>query len=205
MAILSKRNKLASEKNMQDHEIIRQFQAGDFRAFDLLVQRHQVATVNLCYQFLHDTEDARDVTQEIFIKVYHHLGRFKPDAQFATWLYRITVNSCLNALRSRRRRRWLRPFSSRELRQDTDVANIADPGANPESMLEKSERRAAVEKALDKLPVDQRTAIILHRYQGLSYKEIAAIMNTSIAAVEARIHRARKKLGRLLEKFLVNN
>lgn len=202
MAISTGQNKLLTGNEIQDDELVRQFQSGYVQAFDLLVERYQARTLSLCFRFLQEPEDARDIAQEVFIKVYHHLGAFKPEAQFSTWLYRITVNACLNALRSRRRRRWLLPFSAPDARFTANIMNVADGNGNPELTLEKSEQSQALQKALDALPEDQRTAIILHRYQGLSYKEIATVLQASVASVESRIHRGRKKLGVLLAKYL---
>ena len=186
---------------MQDEELIRQFQHGDEQAFDELVKRYQGQVNNTCYRFLSDVQDARDAAQDIFVKVYAASRQFRPEAKFSTWLYRVMINHCLNVLRARKRRRWLSTFTSRESRHNLDHLSVADESGNPAAELEKAERIRVVQKAIDSLNSEQRTAIILHRYQGLSYKEIADIMQTSIASVESRLHRAKLALSRMLADY----
>jgi RNA polymerase sigma-70 factor (ECF subfamily) len=187
---------------MQDEDLIQKFQEGNEQAFDELVKRYQSMVINTCYRYLDDINDARDVAQNIFIKVYTAGKKFKPEAKFSTWLYRIVINHCLNALRSRKRRRWLKNFSSQKEDQNPAFMQIADEDNNPVKNLEKAERIQAVQRAIDSLSTEQRTAIILHRYQGLSYKEIAEITNISVAAVESRLHRAKLALSHLLADYV---
>lgn len=187
---------------MQDEELIRQFQNGDEQAFDELVRRYQGQVHNTCYRFLNDVQDSRDAAQDIFIKVYAASRQFRPEAKFSTWLYRVMINHCLNVLRSRKRRQWLSTFTSRENRGNLDHLSVADAGGNPASDLEKAERTRAVRKAINSLNSEQKTTVILHRYQGLSYQEIADIMQTSVASVESRLHRAKLALGRMLAEYL---
>jgi RNA polymerase sigma-70 factor, ECF subfamily len=178
-------------KDESDQDLIGRFQSGDEHAFDELVIRHQAVVLQFCHRFLNSTEDARDASQDIFIKVYQSAHLFQPHARFSTWLYRICVNECLNRIRSRKRRKWQRLFSLED-----DYANqVVDPTDNPLQSLEKMERMDQVRLALNALPEEQRTAVILHRYEGLSYQEIAQITSSSVAAVESRLHRAKKNLA----------
>ncbi len=187
---------------MRDEELIRQFQQGNEQAFDELVRRYQGQVHSTCYRFLNDVQDSQDAAQDIFVKVYAAVRQFKPEAKFSTWLYRVIINHCLNVLRARKRRQWLSTFTSREKRGILDHFSVADEDGNPGTDLEKAERIRAVRRAIDSLNSEQKTAVILHRYQGLSYQEIADIMQTSIASVESRLHRAKLALGRMLADYL---
>lgn len=192
---------IIDRKSSEDEEIIKRFQRGEERSFDELVNRYQDTVLSTCFRFLQDTSDAKDAAQEIFIKVYRALPDFKAEAKFTTWLYRITANHCLNVLRSRRRRKWLQPFSAQPKIYEKDVMDYKDEHTDPRADLEKEERAALIRSALAALPDDQRTAVILHRYEGLSYKEIADVMHTSVSSVESRLHRAKVKLAQLLEGY----
>lgn len=197
--------KVRTAKVLQnDQELIIRFQQGEAAAFDELVRRYERPIRNLCRYYLPDPQDIQDVAQETFIRVYHALGNYRPAAKFTTWLYRIAINQCLNALRSKRRRIWLQPFS-RLAGTEEQWGRNKDGFTDPLQELEKRERIHKVREALKALPEDQRTAVILHRYQGLSYKEIAEVTNSSVAAVESRLHRAKIKLSELLEEYVKNS
>ncbi|MBN1479622.1 sigma-70 family RNA polymerase sigma factor [candidate division KSB1 bacterium] len=186
---------------MKDEQLVTAFQHGERDAFDKLVLRYQDKVLNTCFRFLGDADEAHDATQDIFIKVYRALDRFKPRAKFSTWLYRIAVNHSLNLVRSKKRRSRLRTFSLLGAEQ-SQIGLIVDHAAHPDSRIEKKERSECVHRALEKLNEEQRIAIILHRFEDLSYKEIATIMNTSVSSVESRLFRARQKLAKLLQFML---
>ncbi len=190
--------------NQQDSEpdeaLIRRFQSGDERAFDQLLLRYQAMVLHVAYKTLQQEDDAKDAAQEIFLKIYRSLAGFKPEARFSTWVYRITVNQCYNVVRSRRRRRWLAPLQRGA--QESECRQIADPHSDPLEEVERQERIRQVRQALARLPADQRLAMVLHRYEGLSYQEIAEAMESSVAAVESRLHRARKKMQRFLSAYV---
>lgn len=179
-----------------DYELIISFNNGDERAFDELVQKYQVLVVNGCFHFLGERADAEDAAQEVFVKVYASLHSFTPDAKFTTWLHRIVVNHCLNFLRAKKRRRFI------SLIFDGNIADKDEPVDNrtPENIMEQNEKNRAIHTALNKLKEDQRVAIVLFNFQGLSYKEIAEIQKCSLAAVETRIHRGKLKLAEILKK-----
>jgi RNA polymerase sigma-70 factor (ECF subfamily) len=184
-----------------DLELIGRFQQGDERAFDELVRRHEQRIRSLCSYYLSDPQDVQDAAQETFIRAYHALPAFRPEAQFSTWLIRIAINQSLNLLRSRKRRTWMKPFSQL-VRRDEQTATTQSSHLTPLRELEDAERDRLVWAALDALPAEQRTAVILHRFQGLKYQEIAAATGSSVAAVEARIHRAKHKLATLLADYM---
>jgi len=184
---------------MRDDELVLQFQQGDEHAFDLLVKRYEKTVGRGCFRFLNNVEDARDAAQDIFIKIYYGLHQFKPNAKFSTWLYRIMVNHCLNEIRARKRRSWLSKFTKD---RDDFVEPPLPEDETPVGEMEMLERKAAVEAAISALDEKLRTAVILHKYQGLSYKEIADVQKISLSAVESRIHRAKKKLAILLKDYI---
>lgn len=193
-------NALNQYDSEPDEALIRRFQSGDETAFNQLVLRYQAMVLRVAYKTLQQEEDAKDAAQEIFLKIYRSLAGFKPEARFSTWVYRITVNQCYNVLRSRRRRHWLAPWQRGV--QETEAQQTADPHSDPLEEVEKQERIRQVRQALARLPADQRLAIILHRYEGLSYQEIAEATESSVAAVESRLHRARKKLQQSLSAYV---
>ncbi len=163
--------------------------------FDQLVAEHQDDVFRLCYRFLSDREDARDAAQEVFVKAYESMHQFDGGARISTWLYRIAVNHCLNVIRSRKRRWWLMPFTAvknEQLELLTDLQNT------PEHEWRRVEQARAVQTALKNLNEQQHSVVILHRFEGLSYREIAEVLNISIASVESRLHRAKKRLALVL-------
>ncbi len=181
---------------MNDEQLVQQFQNGDTSSFDELVLRYQDKVLNTCFRFIGREDDARDATQDIFIKVFGALETFKPKAKFSTWLYRIAVNHSLNVVRSQKRRTWLQSFSA--IGEEKKIGIVAD-GKDPHKKMERQERADLVQRALNKLNQEQRVTLVLHRFEGLSYKEIAQVMNTSVSAVESRLFRARQNLAKLLK------
>ncbi len=148
-----------------------------------------------CMGFLHNKEEAEDLAQEVFIQAYQSLERFRGNAAFSTWLYRIAVNASLNKLRKNRGNLLFRKIESAFNREKDTVYSFPVPLAdNPENLLITAEHREWVKKALDSLPEKQRTAIVLSQYDELPQKEIAAIMKITEGAVEALIQRAKANL-----------
>jgi RNA polymerase sigma-70 factor (ECF subfamily) len=190
------------EHNISDEELVEKFKAGDFVAFELLVKRHYQFALNVCNRYLFCEEDAKDAAQEIFIKAYKAIDQFKPEAQFRTWFYRILINHCLNVLRTRKRKRWLATFASLGKSLSDNDTTIFEAENNPERQFEAKEKKIVIRNALLQLKERYRTPLILHRYEGLSYKDIADILNISLAAVESRIFRAKQQLADLLADYL---
>jgi RNA polymerase sigma-70 factor (ECF subfamily) len=191
----------------EDSELMARAASGDRLAYDRLIRRYYRKVYATSYRLLGSAEDAEDATQEIFLKVYKAARSFDPNLRFSTWLYRISLNHCLNVLRWRRRRRWLslnallRPQES-EADGDEYASLFRAQVPQPDDLLEREERAGAVRKAIESLPEKQRIAIILHRYEGMSYKEIAEVMGTSVASVESRLHRAKEALAEKLADLL---
>ena len=184
-----------------DQQLIARVQKGDARAFDMLVLKYQHKIFGLISRYVQDADEVQDVAQEAFIKAYKALPKFRGDSQFYTWLYRIAVNTAKNHLVSRSRR----PPGS-----DVDVedAEYYDGGAalrdieSPESALFGAELKAVVEAAIADLPDDLRTAVTLREFDGLSYEDIAEIMDCPVGTVRSRIFRAREAIdGRVREQL----
>ena len=174
-----------------DDLLVKKAQAGDKTAFGELVRRHQDQVYSLTSRMLASPEDARDAAQEIFIKVYRSLPGFDFRSSFTTWLYKVATNFCLDLLRKQSRERQRRSAWGDSNRGDINLPDIR-PG--PEELVIARERVRELKQAVRALPEDYRVALILHHYQGLSYQQIAGILDISEKTVATRIHRAKRKL-----------
>jgi RNA polymerase sigma-70 factor (ECF subfamily) len=160
---------------------------GDLEAFEELVRRHQRAAWSLAFRFVGNAGDAEDVVQQAFLRIFEAASRYRPDAAFRTYLYRVVVNLCKD-FRSKKREVLM-----------TELPDLSDGAANPEQRLEDRERAARVHRALDALPTGQHFAILLRHFEGLSYEEIAQVMKTSPKAVDSLLQRARSTLRAALQ------
>lgn len=189
---------------MTEEELISKVKSGDETAFKDLVEIHQRLVFNTALGLLQNRDDADDVAQEVFIKVYQCINNFKGKSKFSTWLYRITIAKSLDFLRSKKRkRRFAFLFSLFDHESDKSIR----PPANfmpPDIAFEKKERAAVLFKAIDRLPDKQKTAFTLHNIEGLSYKEITEIMHTTLSSVESLIHRAKQNLREYLRHHYQN-
>ncbi len=184
-----------------DTELIELFQNGDTAAFDTLFTRYQKRTYRLVQRFVSNPEDASDLTQDAFIRAYQGLGDFKSQCQFYSWLYRITVNLCIDFLRKKSR--------SEVLLYDSDdsgelpMANIADPRSeSPAKAVENKELRAHIRRAVRRLPPKQRQIFVLRHWNGLSLKDIAAVVGRSDGTVKAHLLHAHRNLRKHLRSYL---
>lgn len=184
-----------------DQELVRRVQAGDQTAFNLLVLKYQHRVLKLVGRFVNDQAEAEDVAQEAFLKAYRALASFRGDSAFYTWLYRIAINTAKNALVSQRRR----PVDFDLDLQDPDQydrhARLKEADT-PEGVLLTDEIRAVIEEAMEQLPEDLRTAIVLRELEGLSYEEIAEAMDCPVGTVRSRIFRAREAIDKKLKPLL---
>ena len=174
---------------------------GDEDAFEILVSRHQTSVLNLAYRFVGDRTQAKDLAQEVFLRVWQAAKSYKPEAKFTTWIYRITANLCFNELKSSRRKKWLhflRSDADHEIRMEED---FPDSSPSPEDLLLAKECSRQVSDALQALPENQRMALILKRYDDLSYQEIAQVLGCSVSAVESLLVRAKRTLQEKLVAF----
>ena len=183
-----------------DLGLVRRVQRGERGAYDLLVLKYQHKVVKLVMRYLRDPSDAEDVAQEAFIKAYRALPQFRGDSAFYTWLYRIAINTAKNALAARDRN----PVSYELDTQNNDdssdmVSRLRDP-ETPEGLALTEEIRDTVNHAIETLPEDLRTAIVLRELEGLSYEEIAASMDCPVGTVRSRIFRAREAIDKRLRE-----
>ncbi len=189
------------DQSAVDLALVRRVQRGDKRAFDLLVSKYQLRVAKLVGRLVSDRSEAQDVVQEAFIKAYRALPNFRGDSAFYTWLYRIAVNSAKNHLVARSRRP---PGDDIDI-TDGDVEEagvvLADL-ATPESYAVRDQLQAALTRALAELPEDLRTALTLCEMEGLSYDDIARVLDCPIGTVRSRIFRAREAIAEQLRPML---
>ena len=186
-----------------DAVLMLRVQRGDVRAFEELVGKYQQAVANLLYRSLADAAEAQDLTQTVFVQVYKSAARYRVSAKFTTWLFTIARNLCLNELRRRSRH----PAESLDQphpdHPDEPQRPIVDARATgPVESALQDELEAKIQEALNDLPENQRTAILLCREQELSYEDIAAVLGCSLTAVKSLIHRGRETLKRRLKPYL---
>jgi RNA polymerase sigma-70 factor, ECF subfamily len=191
---------LSMGADTSDLSLVRRAQSGERGAYDLLVLKYQHKVVKLVMRYLRDPADAEDVAQEAFIKAYRALPQFRGDSAFYTWLYRIAINTAKNALAARDRS----PISYELDLQGPDESNdivsrLKDPDT-PEGLALTEEIRTTVNRAIEALPEDLRTAIVLRELEGMSYEEIAASMECPVGTVRSRIFRAREAIDRRLRE-----
>ena len=176
---------------------------GDTDAFRELVERHQRAVINTIYRAIGDSWEAEDLAQRVFVQVFRSAGRYKPTAKFTTWLFTIVHNTVLNE-RRRRSRHAAESLEALQQPTDSDQAGwqIADTRAtDPANETAERELQQRIQAAIQDLPEQQRTAVILCRFEGLSYEEIAGVLQCSVPAVKSLLHRARQTLKEQLRGY----
>ena len=179
--------------------LIERCQQGDTVAFDRLVERHGQWVYNLAYRMVGDREEAHDMAQEAFVRAFAAIKGFRRGSSFATWLYRVTTNACLDEIKRRRRR----PLPASSLLSDEGPA--PDPPDGTPDVAERvvaMERREVVRRAIASLPLHHRATLVLCELQGCSYEEVAAITKTNVGTVKSRLNRARIALKKALEPHL---
>ena len=174
-----------------DHQLVARVQKGDKRAFDLLVLKYQFRLQAIVSRFIRDTDEVADVTQEAFIKAYRALPKFRGDSQFYTWLYRIAINTAKNYLVSKNRRPANTDIDIGDAEQFADNDKLIDE-TSPENSMMTEELAQVIKDSLNQLTEDLRTALTLREFEGMSYEEIAAIMDCPVGTVRSRIFRARE-------------
>jgi len=166
---------------------------GDMEAFRCLVEAHQARVVGTISKMLGSDAEAEDLAQQVFIRIWKSAPRYRPTAKFTTWLFRITRNLVFNELRRKRH----------FVDQADEMPEPAERrDQEPDKVLMKGELQSAIQNAIDQLPESQRLAIIMRRYEGMAYEEIAAVMGTTVPAVKSILFRARAELRERLEKYL---
>ena len=190
-----------TDKTTSSEDLMTRVVKGDDGAFEILVNRHQTSVLNLIYRFIGDRTQARDLAQEVFLRIWQSAKGYEPKAKFTTWMYRIATNLCLNELKSARRKKWVSFFGSREGAGDSMEESLSDDAPSAEDLLLTRERNHHITDALQSLPPNQRMALVLKRYDELSYQEIARIMGCSVSAVESLLVRAKRILQEKLKDF----
>jgi RNA polymerase sigma-70 factor (ECF subfamily) len=171
---------------VDDREAVEACQRGEREAFDALVQRYQRDIYRLCYRYVNDPQDANDMAQEVFLKAYKAIGRFRGDSSFSTWLYRIAVNTCLN-------------FRSGRRPEGEELSDaLPDRRAGALAVMEEEERAERVRAAVGRLPEKQRATLILKIYHDLTHEEVAAIVGSSVGTVKANLFHALGNLRKML-------
>jgi RNA polymerase sigma-70 factor (ECF subfamily) len=185
-----------------DVHLMMLFQDGNEDAFAQLIRRNQHKVFSVIYRFLGDRAESEDITQEVFLRVYRTAGRYEPTAKFSTWLYRIATNISLNAIRNKSRIRAVslevRPDDSDDFHRQIPDEDSPEPGAH----LAGEELSRVVMAAIEQLPEQQKAAIVLNKYEGLSYEDVAGILSCSVMAVKSLLSRARSNLKTKLMPYL---
>ncbi len=185
-----------------DTRLMLDFCAGDASAFRRLVERNHVVVYRLAIRYLNDPAEAEDAAQDVFIRVNGSASDYRPTAKFTTWVYRITVNVCLNRLRAAKARPALSLDTAAEEGGERTFDVAADPALTPSARIEREELETKIRESLAALPDAQRTAVLLRRFDDLSYEEIAEVMDTTVPAVKSLLSRARVTLKSLLHRYL---
>ena len=180
-----------------DEELVAQSQGGDAESFNQLVLRWERPIFALAYRTIGREEEARDVCQETFLRAYRALPRFRREAKFSSWIYRIALNLCRDWMRRERRAPMMQPPEDVDL---MDIAVAAEPSESIEDLVARRDLTRLVEQAMAYLPEEQRTAIVLKEYQGLTFQEIADVVGCPLSTVKTRLYQGLTVLRRELAK-----
>ncbi|MDP2303158.1 MAG: sigma-70 family RNA polymerase sigma factor [Ignavibacteria bacterium] len=180
---------------MEEKQIIEHLKNGDEFIYKYVYDQYSRMVYSVCFRMTGNKEEAEDVTQDVFIKLFNSINYFHEDSKLSTWIYQITVNTSLNRLR---RKKVINFLSLNFWEDEKGEKEMAVDNITPETNLEKSEIQQIVQEAINSLPAKQKTAIILSRYEELSYKEISKVMELGVSAVESLIFRAKENLAKKL-------
>jgi len=175
----------------------------DRAAFNELISQYKSGVINTCYRFLLNKEDAEDVSQEVFIEIFQSIPNFRGDSKLSTWIYRITVTKCLDAIKKRNRKKRISTIS-KIIHVDT-ISNWVSGGIPADENINEIDQLKEIFSALNVLPENQRVAFTLSKIEGFTNQEIADIMDTTIIAVESLIYRAKKRVSANLKKIFKIN
>ena len=185
---------------INETELIERLKLGDESAFKTIVEQWQDMVYNTILGIVQNETEAEDLAQDVFIKVFEKIDTFKGDAKFSTWLYRIATTTALDHLRSKKRKKrfgFLQSISGGASEEKEQIPDFHHPGVS----LDNKERAAALFKAIEALPENQKAAYTLHKLEGLSYRDVSEVLNTTISAVESLMSRANQNLRKHLEEY----
>ncbi|MCD6166426.1 RNA polymerase sigma factor [bacterium] len=182
-----------------DETLARNFQQGELSAFDELMERYMQQALSVAYYYLRNWEDAKDASQEAFVKLYQSISSFNSTLRFRPWFFRILINHCLNVKRKKKKIQFFSLFAFNDQNKQSALLDVLDDGSFDS---ERDEVREIVWKALDKLSGKHREVVVLHDMEGFKEDEIAEILNCSQGTVKSRLHYGRRKLRTLLSSYL---
>jgi RNA polymerase sigma-70 factor (ECF subfamily) len=189
-----------------DLTLVQRVRTGDQRAYKTLVERYQRKVFSIAFGMLKDREEARDVAQEAFVKVYRYLDHFKGDASFYTWLYRITVNICIDVLRRRGPLKGEQVEFDEQIQMDVSEANLGALGTrlgtNPQKSMLRKELAEKIEAALAEVPEKHRAILLLREIEGMSYEDLSRTLDIPKGTVMSRLFHARLKVQKVLNEYL---
>lgn len=191
--------------DQKEKQLVAKAKEGDLQAFEELILRHERIVYNVALRMMNHSEDAKDISQEVFLKAYRNIKNFDERSMFSTWLYRITTNTCIDEMRKRKGKQ---SYSLEEELENEDGSmqrQIADAGETPEESLLREERKSQLLQALSLLSAEHKAVVILRDIRGFSYEEIAEIMDLPIGTIKSRISRARNQLKNEILKIMERN
>jgi RNA polymerase sigma-70 factor (ECF subfamily) len=194
---------LADLRSLEDTGLVNAYLDGETRSFDVLVERYQTRLLNFVYRIVGDRERAEDLVQEVFVRVYRHLGRFDRSKKFSTWIYTIASNLAKNELRNRSRNPLVLFTSMTKGWEDEErPLEFEDPSSRPDDLFRKRHVRELVESSVAQLPTHHREVFMLREIEGRSYEEIAEITHCNLGTVKSRLNRARNSFAEIIEPSL---
>ncbi len=185
-----------------DADLMMKVRGGDEKSFAMLVTRYQDRVLGLAYRYLGERGSAEDLAQEAFLRVYKARERYEPRAKFSTWLYRIVVNLCLNEIRWRKGRQTMSLAVATETSSNLNLDMAEQDRPEPVQLLEEEELSIRIREIIAELPENQRIAILLNKFEGQSYQEVAEAMDTTVTAVKSLLTRARVRIKERLTPYL---
>ncbi len=188
---------------LADSELVKRAQRGNTPAFEELVKRYEQKVYNIAYRMLGNEEDAKDALQDTFLRVFRFIKKFKAESSFYTWLYRITTNVCLTRLKRKTKKEKYTSSLDESIKVKDEIEReIPDYKYSPELLYERHRMQKVLQVAINELPSDYRSVIVLRDLQGLSNKEVSKALQLSITAVKSRLHRGRVFLRNRLSKYI---
>ena len=187
--------------DQNEARLVKRAKQGDMRAFEELILQHEKIVYNVALRMMNHSEDAKDISQEVFLKAYRNIGNFDERSQFSTWIYRITANTCIDEMRKRRGRQSFSLEEELENEEGSMQRQVADEGETPEESMLRAEQKSEILQALESLSPEHKAAVILRDIKGLSYEEIAEILELTLGTVKSRISRGRNQLKQEILKL----